>query len=65
MTFSIWGGCPCCGQHIPNEINNPEWLADLQILAIKHESLGVRPDITSLSFIEAWGLYLWLSRIGQ
>ena len=40
-----------------------EFLCELEELAIKHSHLGCYPDLASLSVADAYGLYLFLSRI--
>ena len=42
---------------------NFEWLAELSELIIRYESLGMVPDIMSLTLVDAWGLYQWLKRL--
>lgn len=36
------------------------WLAELQILSNRHESLGYGPDLASMSLSERWGLFRFL-----
>lgn len=43
-------------------MNNP-WMADLQCLVVRFSHLGIGADIASLSVLEAWGLYCYLSRL--
>ncbi len=41
------------------------WLDDLQLLVARFRYLGISDDIASLSIIELWGLYLFLSRLAE
>lgn len=41
------------------------WLDRLQMLSIKFSYLGVGAELASLSLIEAWGLYVYLNRLGN
>ncbi len=41
-----------------------DWLERLQMLIARFSYLGINADITSLSLVEAWGLYLYLDRLG-
>ncbi len=40
------------------------WLQELQILCNRHASMGITPDLASLTLIELWGLYCWLKGLG-
>lgn len=42
---------------------NENWQERLQMLIARFSHLGVDADIASLSLIEAWELYLHLSRL--
>lgn len=44
-------------------MNNETWLERLQILLNRFSYLGINVDVASLSLIELWGLYCYLSRI--
>lgn len=46
-------------------MNRPEWLERLQSLSVRFSYLGIGADITALSLNEAWGLYLYLSRLAD
>lgn len=41
------------------------WLEHLTMLVERFSYLGISPDITSLSLIELWALYLYLSRMTE
>lgn len=55
--------CPNCG--LPLEGGTAAWRQELDDLATKYSYLGISPDLASLSLLEAWGLYQWLSRVGS
>lgn len=42
---------------------NSEWLAHLQTLCERFSHLGIDADLATLSLIELWGLYCYLSRL--
>jgi|CXWL01.1.fsa_nt_gi hypothetical protein len=42
-----------------------DWLEHLQSLAVRFSHLGVGADLAALSMIEAWGVYLFLSRLAD
>lgn len=44
-------------------MNNSDWLERLQILCNRFSHLGIGADLAALSIVEAWGLYLFLSRL--
>ena len=46
-------------------MNNEAWLERLQELCNRFACLGISPDLAALSLIELWGLYLFLSRMGN
>ena len=46
-------------------MNNEAWLERLQVLCNRFACLGISPDLAALSLIELWGLYLFLSRMGN
>ena len=46
-------------------MNNEAWLERLQVLCNRFVSLGISPDLAALSLIELWGMYLFLSRMGN
>lgn len=54
--------CPFCGRPITS--HSGSWRQELEELVVKHSHLGIMPDMASLSLVEAWGLYQWLSRLG-
>jgi hypothetical protein len=43
---------------------NNDWLERLQMLLARFSYLNLDADIASLSFIELYGLYCYLSRMG-
>lgn len=46
-------------------MDNETWLERLQMLSVEFSYLGVCGDMGALSLIEAWGLYLFLSRLAD
>lgn len=44
---------------------NDAWLKRLETLLERFSYLGISADITALSLIELWGLYLFLSRLAD
>ena len=46
-------------------MDNEIWLERLQSLCVQYSHLGVSADVASLSIVEAWGLYLFLSRLAE
>ena len=44
-------------------MSDDEWLERLQMLLIRFSHLGIGADVASLSLIELWALYLYLSRL--
>lgn len=46
-------------------MNNQDWMERLQCLSVRFSHLGVGADIAALSIVEAWGLYLYLSRLAD
>jgi hypothetical protein len=44
---------------------NNDWLKRLQVLIARFSHLGIDADIASLSLIDAWALYLHLSRLAE
>lgn len=46
-------------------MNNLDWMERLQSLSVRFSHLGVGADLAALSMIEAWGLYLFLSRLAD
>lgn len=43
----------------------PAWLDRLQCLAARLPGLGIGPELAALSMAEAWGVYLFLSRLAD
>lgn len=46
-------------------MSNETWLDRLQYLSVRFSNLGIGEDLAALSMIEAWGLYLFLSRLAD
>ncbi len=46
-------------------MNNSGWLEELETLLVCFSHLGMDADIATLSIIEAWGLYCFLSRLSD
>lgn len=46
-------------------MHSETWLERLQCLSVRFSHLGIGADIAALSIIEAWGLYLFLSRLAD
>jgi len=46
-------------------MNNANWLERLQSLCERFSYLGIGADVASLSLIELWGLYCYLSRLAD
>ena len=46
-------------------MNNLDWLVRLQSLSVRFSHLGIGADLAALSIVEAWGLYLFLSRLAD
>ena len=46
-------------------MNNLDWLGRLEMLCNRFSHLGIGADLAALSMIEAWGLYLFLSRLAD
>ena len=44
-------------------MNDNDWLERLKMLIARFSHLGVGADIAALSLIDAWALYLHLSRL--
>jgi len=44
-------------------MNNNQWLSRLQTLIARFSYMGLDADIASLSLIELWGVYCYLSRL--
>lgn len=42
---------------------NNDWLERLQILCVRFSHLGIGADLATLSLVELWGLYCYLSRL--
>lgn len=39
------------------------WLEDFQALAARFAALGIGPDLANLTLAQAWGLFVFLSRL--
>lgn len=46
-------------------MNNLDWPEQLQCLSVRFSHLGIGADIAALALVEAWGLYLHLSRLAD
>lgn len=46
-------------------MNDLGWMELLQSLSVRFSHLGIGGDLASLSLVEAWGLYLFLSRLAD
>jgi hypothetical protein len=46
-------------------MNNLDWLERLQCLSVRLSHFGIGADMAALSIVEAWGLYLFLSRLAD
>ena len=56
--------CPHCGQSLP--FTSWGWLDEFQALLARHAgALGITADLATLTLIEAWQLYQWLSQMGS
>jgi hypothetical protein len=42
-----------------------DWPERLQALIARFSYMGIDADIASLSLVEAWGLYCYLSRLAE
>jgi hypothetical protein len=40
-----------------------DWLEHLQTLCVRFSRLGIGADLATLSLVELWGLYCYLSRL--
>lgn len=45
--------------------DNDHWLEHLQMLTVRFNYLGLEADMTTLTLIELWWLYLCLSRLAE
>ena len=41
----------------------PDWHDRLQMLVVRFSAYGIGPDVASLSLLQAWALYRFLSRL--
>ena len=46
-------------------MNNNHWLERLQMLIARFYLFGIGADMASLSLLDAWALYLHLSRLAE
>lgn len=46
-------------------IKDISWLEQLEMLLVRFSYLGIAADVASLSLIELWALYCYLSRLGD
>ena len=42
-----------------------QWLAELNTLTIRYSHLNVIADLPNMSLPELWGIYKWMSNIGD
>lgn len=51
--------CPCCGRPLP--FQSIEWSCDLPLLIARYAGeLGITPELSGMSLIELYGVYLHL-----
>ena len=43
----------------------PDWFIRLQMLVLRFPELGIGGDLSALTTAEAWGLFLYLSRLAD
>lgn len=46
-------------------MNRDTWLEHLEMLLVRFSHLGIGADIASLSLVELWAVYLYLSRLAD
>ena len=46
-------------------MHSETWMERLQCLTVRFSHLGIGADLATLSMIEAWSLYLFLSRLAD
>lgn len=46
-------------------MNNLDWVERLQCLSARFSYLGIGADLATLSIVEAWGMYRFLSRLAD
>ena len=46
-------------------MHSETWMVRLQCLTVRFSDLGIGADLATLSIVEAWGLYLFLSRLAD
>lgn len=46
-------------------MSNLDWLERLQCFSVRFSHFGIGSDVAALSLVEAWGLYLNLSRLAD
>jgi len=44
-------------------MTNPDWLNELETLPAHHSHFGIDTDMATLTIIEQWGSYCFLSNI--
>ncbi len=47
------------------KVMSDDWQRQLEMLLIRFSHLGIGADVASLSMIELWALYLYLSRLAD
>ena len=50
---------------LPKYLDNFDWLTELELLIVKHSSLGIGAEVFGMTCIELWGLYLMLKNRGD
>lgn len=51
--------------NLPKHLDNFDWLTELELLIVKHSSLGIGAEVFSMTYIELRGLYLMLKNRGD
>jgi len=46
-------------------MNSDDWLDRLQMLLARYSNIALDADMASLSLIELWGVYCYLSRLAE
>jgi len=47
----------------PTEPHDNDWHIELEQLILRHEELGARQDVASMTYIEKQGLYNYIKRL--
>lgn len=51
--------------NLPKYLDNFDWMAELELLIVRHSGLGIGAEVFSMTYIELWGLYLMLKNMGD